>query len=202
MPAADQRFALGIATGVGALAFGLGIFVGRGTVDRAPAPPAVPAASPPAPAPPPPAVAAPPPAAEVPRDIGTPPWRAVALRIDRWTDRKGWAVRDYLTLERLRDPPEGTQIFEKYHCRVGDARFTEVAGVGPPPGPLRNGEAAPTWGDHFIWAPIDKVPDRCDVMIFVQMPGAKPDVIDHDAGHFCVTPTGDTFDIATGPCLE
>jgi hypothetical protein len=201
MPAADQRFAIGFAVAIGAAAFGLGIVVGRGTVDRGPRAPAV---TPPAVAAPVAAPVAPPPMTATPpvRDIGTPPWKAVTVRIDRWGDRKGWAVRDYLTLERLREPPEGTQIFEKYHCRVGDARFSAVDGVGAPSGPLADGEAAMTWGDHFLWSPIETVPDRCDIMVFVQMPGARPDVIDHDVGPFCITPTADHADVTPGPCLE
>jgi len=145
-------------------------------------------------------VAAPPDA----RDIGTPPLRVDQVNAGRFYTEGGWSVRTHYTVTRLRDLPEGTVTKVKLTCMVNGERRVANDPIGVPGPPIAVGEGAVTYVDQFMWAPIVPDPSRCEALVYVQMPGASNDVIDHEAGRFCFDikgpATAQTITATRGPC--
>ncbi len=144
-------------------------------------------------------VAPPPVAAPVPRDIGTPPYKLQSLTVVRW-EGEAWRVRVNLRVTRVREAPEGTQLGTKMTCQVGSVRHVSSGSIGAPGGPLGLGETGDTFNDHFFHTPFPGIPQQCELELYVQMPGARPDVIDHDAGRICIIPDGKIDQVTNAPC--
>lgn len=187
----------------------LGIAIGASCRDspRAPAPPRptptlgapLPPATPPLATPVAAAEPVPVPASAPSRDLGTPPYKLHSMTLHRW-EGDDWRVRANLMVTRMRAAPEGTQIGTKMTCHVDGVVFVSAGLIGPPDAMVGVGETGATFVDHFFHTPFKGTPQRCELMLYAQMPGARPDEIDHDAGRICVLPDGKTDQVTGEPC--